>query len=211
MRADCLLSLRNVSRFYGEKLVFRNLDLDIEPGRVYLLLGPNGAGKTTLLRLLCGLLRPDSGEIERRESLALAYLGHATFLYPALTARQNLRFWADLHNLAPSEAELLDVLSRCRLAEQADDKVKTFSRGMCQRLNFARCLLLAPDLLLLDEPFTGMDSANQTLLRAELKSARDAGSAIMLVSHAPDLDGALADVTLRIEGFRVNPAAFKEQ
>lgn len=203
MAAESLISARNVSRFYGEKLVFRNLDIDAMPGRLYLILGANGAGKSTLLRLLAGLLRPDAGEITRRANLKIAYLGHHTFLYPSLTAIQNLHFWAKSHRLALGKSDLLAILERAGLEAQAHEQTRSFSRGMAQRLNFARCLMLDPELMLLDEPFTGMDAQSRLTLRQELARRRDSGASILLVSHSPDTDSVIADAVLTVEKHRL--------
>lgn len=203
MLPDSLASFRNVSRFYGDKLIFRNLDLDALPGKIYLILGANGAGKSTLLRLAAGLARPDAGKISRRDKLRIAYLGHATFLYPALTALQNLRFWAKVHRLSNNDAGLMDLLAKAGLEAHAHERAGIFSRGMAQRLNFARCLMLEPELLLMDEPFTGMDEHSRTALRIELSKRRDLGACVMLVSHSPEADGKIADAILTIEKHRL--------
>lgn len=203
MPPDALLSLRDVSRFYGEKPVFRNLDLELAPGLLYLVLGPNGAGKSTFLRLLAGLSAPDSGKVERRDNLRLSYLGHPTFIYPALTAIQNLRFWARAWNMTANDEILLAALALVGLERHAHEQARVFSRGMAQRLNFARCLLPNPELLLLDEPFTGMDARTRAALYAEIAARRDAGVCVVLVSHIPESDGALADVVLTIDRRRL--------
>lgn len=207
MPPDSLVSVRGVSRLYGEKLIFRNLDLELLPGRIYLLSGANGAGKSTLLRLLAGLARPDTGKIIRRENINMAYLGHGTFLYPALTALQNLRFWAKANAAEADTATLMQALGRTGLEAHANEKAGDFSRGMAQRLNFARCLMLDPDLMLLDEPFTGMDFQTQALLRPELARRRDNGACIVLVSHAREADGCLADEFLTIASRRLRESA----
>lgn len=207
MPPDSLVSLRNVSRLYGEKLIFRNIDLDLLPGRAYLLLGANGAGKSTLLRLIAGIAQPDSGQIKRRERTNTAYLGHSTFLYPALTAFQNLRFWAKAWKHPASNGEIMQALEQTGLSSHAHEKAGVFSRGMAQRLNFARCLLPEPELLLLDEPFSGMDAGTQELLRPELARRRSAGACIVLVSHMPEADGSLADEIFTIAGRRLESKA----
>lgn len=198
MQSEPLVSFSGVSRLYGARLIFRRLNLELLPGRIYLLLGPNGAGKSTLLRLAAGLAKPDSGTVRLLPGTRLSFLGHATWLYPALTAFENLRFWARAHGLKTAAPALLDFLAHVGLERFAHEKVRVFSRGMAQRLSFARCLLPEPDLLLLDEPFSGMDSETQEILRAELSRRRDHGAAILLVSHSPETDRKFADMVLRI-------------
>lgn len=176
--------------------MLRSLSLDISQGETILLLGANGAGKSTLLRILAGLGKADTGKVERKAGLRQAYLGHPTFLYPGLTAMQNLSFQAKIHGLKISESALLTALEGVGLKAYAHEQAKTFSRGMAQRLNFCRALLTEPELLLLDEPFTGMDSSSQRQMREELAARRQRGTSIVLASHVPELDAALADKIL---------------
>lgn len=200
---DALMRLRDVSRFYGDKLIFRGASLALRPGRLFLITGANGAGKSALLRLMAGLAAPDAGQIERRESLKCAYLGHATFIYPDLTALQNLRFWAKAAGAAHDRETLLCALRAMELEAYADERAGAFSRGMAQRLNFARCLLAEPELLLLDEPFTGLDARSRELMRAKIAALRERGACIALVSHNPETDGEFADAILKIANRRL--------
>lgn len=195
---EILLSLDKISKFQGDKPVLRNISLRIEQGEAVLILGANGAGKSTLLRLMAGLGRPSSGKVEQKENLRLAYIGHPTFLYPGLTAMQNLAFQAKIHGLKLSADALMAILEKAGLASQAHEPARVFSRGMAQRLNFFRALMLEPELFLLDEPFTGMDSHSQSTLREELQSRRDNGASLVLVSHAPELDAPLANKILTL-------------
>ncbi len=179
-----------------------------------LLAGPNGAGKSTLLKLMAGLSRPSAGSVERGVAEdSLGYLGHQTFIYPELTAFENLAFWARLHGLAPercTEEALLAALDRMELKRFAFERAGGFSRGMAQRLNLARVLLLSPSLLLLDEPGTGLDTRSMAILHREIAAARDRGAGIVWISHSVAEDLARADHVLAIAEKRVaysGPAA----
>ncbi|MBZ2171305.1 ABC transporter ATP-binding protein [Nitratidesulfovibrio sp. SRB-5] len=209
-----LLRLTKVAKFYGNRLVIKDVSFDIHPGTVTLLAGPNGAGKSTLLKLMAGLSRPSAGSVERGIAEdALGYLGHQTFIYPELTAFENLAFWARLHGLAPercSEDALLAALERMELKRFAFERAGGFSRGMAQRLNLARVLLLSPSLLLLDEPGTGLDTRSMAILHREIAAARDRGAGIVWISHSVAEDLARADQVLAIAEKRVTysgPAA----
>ncbi|MDR2800099.1 MAG: ABC transporter ATP-binding protein [Desulfovibrio sp.] len=190
-----LLSLRDIARFYGHRLVFKNVSLDLRRGRVTLLCGPNGAGKSTLLKIVAGLLKPSDGEVifPTDESLNIGYLDHRSFIYPTLTALENLRFWADLRGDPSADEDLLPVLERMDLSDFAGEPAGMFSRGMAQRLNLARVFMQRPDLLLLDEPSSGLDQVSLALLRAAIKKAGEEGTCIVWITHSPDQDKDCAD------------------
>lgn len=211
MSPDFLLRLTNISRFNGDKPVLRNVSLDLHRGHIYLILGANGSGKTTFLRLLAGLIPPESGSLQRGGSFRTAYLAHTAFLYPALTALQNLRFWAKASGIKAGINLLMSLLARVGLEAYAHEPARVLSRGMSQRLNFARCLLSPPALLLLDEPFSGLDGASASLMRNEIAKCRENGACVALSSHAPEQDGALADITIRIEKSRLIVATEQAQ
>lgn len=165
----------------------KNISLHLQAGNFALLLGKNGAGKSTLLKIMAGLAKPTAGQISVKGRIG--YLGHATFLYPALTARENLTFQARANQV---NADIAASLEKVGLSSYAHEPVRHFSRGMAQRLNFARALMLQPDILLLDEPFTGMDGESTAMLKEELLAQRNAGAAIFMISHAPASDLPLA-------------------
>ena len=148
----------------------------------------------------------------RAEGPRLGYLGHATFLYPGLTALENLAFWRTAHGLRLSGAGLSAMLERVGLAAHAHERAGIFSRGMAQRLNLARVLMLEPDLLLLDEPGTGLDAASLALLRREITAARQRGACVALISHDLAGDAPLADRLLFLADRKLAydgpPAAF---
>ena len=209
--AEALVRLRRVCRFYGERAVLKNIDLELVPGQVTLVVGPNGAGKSTLLRLVAGLLPPSEGEVETElPPGGIGYLGHRTLIYPKLTARANLAFWQSMFGQPRDDAAVTAVLSRVGLAGFADEEAGVFSRGMSQRLSLARVFLTAPRLLLLDEPASGLDPASAVWLRREIRTVADAGASVAWVSHNIAADLAACDRVVRLDGHRVaydGPAA----
>jgi heme exporter protein A len=180
-----LLRLRDIARFYGPRLVFSDISLDLSRGEVFLLCGPNGAGKSTLLNVMAGLARPSSGEVLCDEALRIGMVGHHSCIYAELSALENLRFWAGLHGLRLSDKELTGMLERLHLGAAAHEKAGTFSRGMTQRLDLARAFTVNPDLLLLDEPASGLDEASLAVLRDETAAAAGRGAGVVLITHRP--------------------------
>ncbi|MDP3425886.1 MAG: ABC transporter ATP-binding protein, partial [Humidesulfovibrio sp.] len=154
----------------------------------------------TLLKILAGLCRPTAGEVELRVGPEdCAYLGHATFLYPRLSACANLTFWGRMYGQTPTRAELEAVLLRVGLLRVADEPAGTFSRGMAQRLNLARVFLIKPRLVFLDEPGTGLDPASQELLRREIETLKGSGAGVVWVSHHLAADLPLAESVLHLK------------
>jgi heme exporter protein A len=152
-----------------------------------------------LLKIMAGLARPSAGEVDVRVGVEeQAYLGHATFLYPRLTAAANLTFWARMYGLAPTRSDLDGVLERVGLARVAAEPAGTFSRGMAQRLNLARVFLIGPKLVFLDEPGTGLDPSSQELLRREIAGLKDSGAAVIWVSHHLAADLPFAEKVLHL-------------
>ncbi|MHC1710880.1 MAG: heme ABC exporter ATP-binding protein CcmA [Solidesulfovibrio sp.] len=182
--AEALVRLVRVCRFYGERPVLRNIDLDVAAGQVLLVVGPNGAGKSTLLRIVAGLLPPSEGDVDLRLAPGeIGYIGHKTLIYPKLSARDNLAFWQAMHGLPRDGAAVTAALERVGLSRFADEEAGVFSRGMSQRLSLARMFLTGPRLLLLDEPSSGLDPSSAGMLRREIRTAADAGAAVVWVSH----------------------------
>ncbi|CCO22085.1 ABC transporter ATP-binding protein [Maridesulfovibrio hydrothermalis] len=195
------LKVRSAAKFFGTRLIFKNVSCDVHRGEILLVVGRNGAGKTTLLKIMSGLSRPSAGSAEvLTEPEKTAYLGHSTFIYPRLSGLSNLSFWASMYGLSPSRDELMVLLQRVGLERAAEEEAGAYSRGMAQRLNLARVFLVNPDLLFLDEPGTGLDQASLTLLREEVVSMRDQGTAIVWISHDVNHDTALADRVLGLAG-----------
>jgi len=195
------LCFEGVSKRYGGRLILRDVSFRIASGEILLLVGANGAGKSTLLRLAAGLSSPTNGTVARG-SENIGYLGHATGIYPGLTALENLAFWQRLRHEAAGETALMPFLERVGLTRRAHDRAGSFSRGMAQRLNLARLLAQRPDLLLLDEPGTGLDADATRLLAEEILAARARGAGVMWVSHDVERDVASADRVIRLDARR---------
>ena len=188
------IELRGLRRDYGERTALAGVTLELAPRETLLVLGPNGAGKTTLLRLLATLLRPSGGDARVFDcSLPdeawklrgrVGYLGHEPLLYRDLSGRENLRFNARLHGLAPERAEeRIDVLlESVGMERRANERVDGLSAGMRQRLAVARCVLHDPELLLLDEPDSHLDAEGRDLAGELIGRGRTR----VLVSHDPE-------------------------
>jgi heme exporter protein A len=199
------LRCKEVRKVFGRQPALAGVSFVLGKGRLALLMGPNGAGKSTLLGILSTLSRPTSGQVlygEHEHARAeaelrgkIGLLAHAPLLYRQLSSRENLRFFARLYGRSADEAEreVSAWLERVGMADDADKPVQALSRGMTQRVALARTLLPDPDLLLLDEPFTGLDRDAIELLRTELRTAREAGKIVVVVSHDLDAMGGLVD------------------
>jgi heme exporter protein A len=210
---DPAVQLSGVTRVFGLQPALVRVDLTVARGETVLVRGPNGAGKTTLLRLIATALSPTFGtgsvlgfdltngrdDIRRRTEL----LGHRTRLYEDLTAAENLRFVCALHGLDRGQVER--VLATVGLTDAADDRVRTFSQGMRQRVAVARLLLRAPDLLLLDEPYAGLDETAKDVVDATVRTAMDEGRTVILATHDP-ARGSMASRTLYMDDGRILPA-----
>jgi heme exporter protein A len=207
------LVLRRVGKIYGGRRALAEVSARFEPGRVAAVLGPNGAGKTTLLGILSTLLAPSSGEVRwgdeplvRGSALRarIGYVGHEPGLYGDLTAGENLALFAALYGHDGRAAATETLLARVGLADAAADApVRTFSRGMLQRLSLARALAHDPDLLLFDEPSAALDPAGVVWLSAELAAERAAGRVVVLVTHDLDAAAAVADQVVILRRGRV--------
>ena len=196
-----MIQVQNLSHFYGPRLVFRGVSFAVHPGEVILVTGPNGSGKTTLLKILAALLKPSSGLVSHGlDKDQIGYMGHQSFVYPLLTARENLLFWARLYGRASGDAAIQEALQRVGLGAVQHERAGHFSRGMEQRLSLARLLCLAPELYLLDEPATGLDSASREILHAEIDAARLNGKTVLWISHSQDQDCRRADRMLCLDG-----------
>ena len=193
-RAAPMLEARGLVREFSGLAAVDGIDIALPAGGFLAVFGPNGAGKTSLLRLLSGALRPTRGEVriagERLEPgnlsvrARIGVLSHQTFLYGHLTARENLRLYATLYGLTGHvEGLVAERLREVGLLERANDRVRTYSRGMRQRLGLARTLLHDPDVVLLDEPYTGLDAHASAVLRRVLAALRDGSRTVVLVTH----------------------------
>lgn len=183
----------DLTRVYGRRRALAHVSFTARSGEVLALVGPNGAGKSTLLAILATLATPSAGEVHYGGQTArtagaplraqLGWLGHDLQLYPELTARENLTFFGRLAGLADLRTRVDEALAAARLEDRVDDLVGSFSRGMRQRLALERSLLHRPRLLLLDEPFTGLDAASARGLADRLRSLAAAGHIVVLATH----------------------------
>jgi heme exporter protein A len=186
------VAARGVEKWYGPLPAVRGIDFTLAPGEFVTVFGPNGAGKTTLLRLLCGAVKPTRGTVTvGGEDVAasdsarrrIGLLSHQTFLYPGLSAAENLDFYARLYGLPRRKERVEQALVSVGLQDRRGDRVRTFSRGMQQRVALARTLLHAPTVVLLDEPYTGLDPHAAAMLRAVLERLKDGRTTVVLVTH----------------------------
>jgi heme exporter protein A len=207
------VALEDVARHFGRRKALSRISFTARAGRLLGLLGPNGAGKSTLLAILGTLLRPTSGRVRYGEGDATAggaalrarigMLGHDLYLYPELTARENLAFFAALYGRRDAGAAAIDALRRAGLADRADDPVASYSRGMRQRVALERALIHDPRLVLLDEPFTGLDEASVAALVARLRGLRSQGAIVVLATHDLDVAEGLFDEVVFIRDGRM--------
>jgi len=188
-----MIEVRKLVKRFGLKNVLRGLDFDVQAGEFVALLGPNGAGKTTFLRILASLSRPSLGQVSvagyklpaqaaavRRR---LGVVSHLPLLYGDLTAEENLQFYGRMYDLQNIEARINDVLDMVGLSARRRDLVRTFSRGMQQRLAIGRAVLHDPDVMLFDEPYTGLDQDASEMLDEVLKNVAAAGRTVVMTSH----------------------------
>jgi heme exporter protein A len=201
-----MISVSGLTKRYGYRLVLRDLDLHVGRGEIVALLGPNGAGKSTLLRILATLSRPTFGQVElagfslpthaASARAYIGYLGHQPLLYEDLTGEQNLYFFASLYRVPRARNRVDELLDLVGLETRRKEQVRTFSRGMQQRLGVARAVLAKPKILLLDEPHSGLDKSGAAMIDKLLRDTTQKGSAVLIATH--DQNRALA-LTKRIE------------
>ena len=191
-REGQVIATRGLGRRFGGRTAVSDVTLTLHEGDCLALFGPNGAGKTTLLRMLAGLLRPTSGtgtvagiELPGGAELrsAIGYISHASMLYAALSARENVELTAKLFGMRDARAAAERALERMALSDRADMPVRQLSRGMQQRVSIARATVHGPRVVLLDEPFTGLDDSGSAALGAHLAALRAAGTTMVLVTH----------------------------
>jgi heme exporter protein A len=190
-----IIEIEKLVKAYGFLPVLKGIDLSLERGQFLALLGPNGSGKSTLLRLLTGLTKPTQGRITiggwdmPQEAAAvrgqIGLVSHKSLLYDNLTARENLRFYADLYDLpsATLKSHIDGLLVKVGLGKRGDSLVRTFSRGMLQRLSIARALLHDPHVLLFDEPYTGLDQDAGGILDDLLLQSQADGHTVIMATH----------------------------
>jgi heme exporter protein A len=187
-----MIVTRGLGRRFGGRVAVSRVSLSLEAGDCLALFGPNGAGKTTLLRMLAGLLRPSEGggsvagvALPGGATLraAVGYISHASMLYGALSARENVELTARLFGVRDPALQAERALERMELSERADTAVRLLSRGMQQRVSIARATVHEPRVVLLDEPFTGLDDSGSSALAAHLAALRASGTTMVLVTH----------------------------
>ena len=188
-----MIIVKKLVKRFGLKTVLRGVDFEVQPGEFVALLGPNGAGKTTFLRILASLSRPSLGEVNiagyslpNQASQVRARLGvvsHLPLLYIDLSAEENLRFYARLYGITNYQSRITEVLELISLETRRHDLVRTFSRGMQQRLAIGRAILHDPDVMLFDEPYTGLDQDASSVLDDILKTLARQGRTVVMTSH----------------------------
>jgi len=188
-----MITVKKLVKRFGLKAVLRGLDFDVQPGEFVALLGPNGAGKTTFLRVLASLSRPSLGEVSvagyrlPNEAAAvrarLGVVSHLPLLYGDLSAEENLRFYGRMYGILDLEPRITEVLEMVGLDARRRDLVRTYSRGMQQRLAIGRAVLHDPDVMLFDEPYTGLDQDASSMLDEVLKTVAARGRTVVMTSH----------------------------
>lgn len=197
MNSNHFIEASALVKKFGHKTALRNIDLVLNKGDALALFGPNGAGKSTLIQVLCSLLRPTSGRVRiagfeaprDREALhqIIGLIGHQTFLYPHLTAHENLKFYGAMYRVVRLDSRIAEVLDLVGLSDNSHDAVQTFSRGMQQRLAIGRAILHDPMVMFLDEPFTGLDQQGSDEFVNLILQFRDQGKTVIMASHDLDL------------------------
>jgi heme exporter protein A len=188
-----MITVHKLVKRFGLKAVLRGMDFSVEPGEFVALLGPNGAGKTTFLRILASLMRPTLGSVSiagyslpgqasavRRR---LGVVSHLPLLYGDLTADENLRFYARMYDIPNANQRISEVLDLVGLISRRRDLVRTFSRGMQQRLAIGRAVLHDPEVMLFDEPHTGLDQDACLMLDTVLREVAARGRTVVMTSH----------------------------
>jgi ABC-type multidrug transport system ATPase subunit len=208
------LTFTDVSRHFGRRRVLNKISLTCEAGEITALLGPNGAGKSTLLSIAATLLDPSSGNVRYGALVArtagaalrgrIGVLGHDLYVYPELSAAENLLFFGRIYGLADVSRRAAAALERAGLS-QRDDPVSGFSRGMRQRLALERALLHDPRLVLLDEPFTGLDDEATAALCARLRDLRADGRIVLVTTHDLETIEPMADRAVVLYAGRLTP------
>ncbi|MGQ9626522.1 MAG: heme ABC exporter ATP-binding protein CcmA [Anaerolineae bacterium] len=212
-----MVEIRGLTKVFGDTFALREVDLDVSYGQFLTIFGPNGAGKTTLLRVLATLTRPTSGKVlicgqdiaesGPRLRRHIGFVPHQPLIYGDLSPAENLRFYGLLYDVPDMERRIEELLHFFGLSHRRDSPVRTFSRGMQQRLSLARAILHNPTLLLLDEPYTGLDKQAAATLSDFLREAHDGSRTVVMATHDLEQGLALCDrAALLVEGRIVHQA-----
>ena len=188
-----MIEVKKLVKRFGLKTILRGLDFSVESGEFVALLGPNGAGKTTFLRILATLSRPSMGHVKvaghhlpheaAQVRAKLGVVSHLPLLYPDLTAEENLRFYGRMYGIGNMETRISEVLEMVGLDNRRKDLIRTFSRGMQQRLAIGRAVIHDPEVMLFDEPYTGLDQDASEMLDDVLRSVAAEGRTVVMTSH----------------------------
>ncbi len=182
-----MIELIDLHKSFGHKVVFRDVNLKVNRGECVLISGPNGCGKSTLLKIIAGIIKPSSGEVRFSKSLRrIGVMGHFYYVYGELTPVENLNFFSKLYKIDLKEEDILKCLDKVGLKRVCYERTHIFSRGMIQRLNIARLMLLEPDLYLLDEPETGLDKKSKDFFYDFIDGELQKDKTVIWVTH---LDG----------------------
>jgi heme exporter protein A len=208
-----IVTVTGLTKRYGHQRALAKVDVELRAGSLCAVLGPNGAGKSTLLGILSTLIRPSGGTVRYRTGDAdvaggadlraqIGVLAHESFVYGELTGTENLEFYGRMYSVAGVRERARALLDEVGLDDRARDRAaRTYSRGMLQRLALARALMHAPPLLLLDEPFTGLDRAGSAALARTLARAREDGRVVLVITHDLEaLDGVCDHVVVLRRG-----------
>ena len=197
-----VVELAEVTKAYDSKVAVNNLSLSIEAGQMFGLLGPNGAGKTSSIRMMMGITMPDSGQVslfgkpfERKSLERVGYLPEERGLYKKMKVLDQLVFFGELHGVSPTDAHTRAVswARRLEIADALNKKTEELSKGMQQKIQFISALLHDPGLIVMDEPFSGLDPVNASLLERTLLELKDQGKAILFSTHRMDQVEKLCD------------------
>jgi len=196
-----MVQLQQVTKLFGRFAALRSVSAEFSSGRCYAIFGENGAGKSTLLRVIAGLARPTSGKVvfdgpPEMLRQRIGYVAHASMLYDELTAMENLRYFGALYGIKKEEQKMVAAIRAVGLDPGLERHVGDYSQGMRQRLSLARTLMHGPEILLLDEPFSNLDVASARDIAALIKTLRDEGKTILVVTHQVTHVEGVADYSL---------------